>query len=113
MLFQSFGYICMDDDVPDTEGAWNTVDQNRTYSVFFPGTSTRAMTKLSKRTRSFKSQAEAPYSYQGTVPFSSEKVPVGPSGPRSARRTGSRAPSSTLRPARIRQTRPLLPLHTH
>jgi hypothetical protein len=34
--------------------------------------------------------------YQGSGPSWLEKVPVGPSGPSKARRTGSRAPSSTV-----------------
>jgi len=35
--------------------------------------------------------------YQGSVPsFACENVPVGPSGPSNARRTASRAPSSTV-----------------
>src|SRR6185312_2049037 len=37
-----------------------------------------------------------PY-HHGSGPSSFEKVPVGPSGPRSARRTGSRAACSTVR----------------
>src|SRR5258706_15054703 len=38
-----------------------------------------------------------PLHHHGTGPFSSENVPVGPSWPRSASRTGSRAASSTVR----------------
>ena len=35
--------------------------------------------------------------HHGSAPSSFENVPVGPSGPSSASRTGSRAPSSTVR----------------
>src|ERR1700761_9858310 len=62
----------------------------------------------------FKLKKDGPLElhHHGSGPSSFENVPVGPSGPMSARRTGSRAPCSTVRvPRKKLRSVPVKPGH--